>query len=227
MHSQPPSQHSAPDPTPAVNPHDASLLLSRAAAGDTDAANSLLPLVYEQLRRAAQIKMASERTGHTLAATALVHEAYLKLAGPRDIPWQNRAHFYAAAAEAMRQILIDHAKSRSRKKRGGELGKIQLEAAEIPLAQNAQSNQTDFVALDAAIRRLEARDSRGAQVVRLKYFAGLEIAQVALVLGVSERTVKNDWAFAKAWLERTLTNEQTSDTEQANDQPTTQANDQT
>lgn len=206
--------------------HAATILLND-AANASDRIKLLLPLVYDQLRAAAQKQMASERVGHTLAATALVHDAYIKLVGPREVPWQNRAHFYAAAAEAMRQILIDHAKSRSRKKRGGELAKIQLEAAEIPLGQNAQSNQTDFVALDAAIRRLEARDSRGAQVVRLKYFAGLEIAQVALVLGVSERTVKNDWAFAKAWLERTLTNEQTSDTEQANDQPTTQANDQT
>ena len=170
----------------------------------------LLPLVYDQLRAAAQRHMASERVGHTLAATGLVHEAYLKLVGPREIPWQNRGHFYAAAAQAMRQILLDHAKSRGRLKRGGQHRpqRNSLDAA-APLAagQSPETDHTDFVALDEAMRRLEAKDPRLAQVVRLKYYAGLEIAQIALVLGVSERTVKNDWAFAKAWLERALGND--------------------
>lgn len=171
--------------------------------------NRLLPLLYNQLRAAAQQHMAQERPGHTLAATALVHEAYLKLIGPRDIPWQNRAHFYAAAAEAMRQILLDHAKAKARLKRGGRPPQ-QLaisDAAELPAPESDASDPaTDFLALDTALRRLEERDPRMAQVVRLKYYAGLEIAQVALILAVSERTVKQDWALAKAWLERELKN---------------------
>ncbi len=190
-------------------------LLTAADCGDQSAAGRLLPLVYEQLRAAAQLNMARERPGHTLAATALVHEAYLKLVGPREVPWQNRAHFYAAAAEAMRQILLDHAKARGRRKRGGERGHVSIDdvasivtdgqagATNAPSLEQA-TDHPDFLALDDAIRRLEARDPRVAQVVHLKYYAGLEIAQVALVLGVSERTVKNDWAFAKAWLERAL-----------------------
>lgn len=175
----------------------------------SDRMNRLLPLVYEQLRAAANNRMASERAGHTLGATALVHEAYLKLVGPREIPWQNRGHFYAAAAEAMRQILLDHAKARGRVKRGGgdqprERRPLDDAATLVAPAHQADDHQPDCIALDAAMCRLEARDPRMAQVVRLKYYAGLEIAQIALALGVSERTVKNDWAFAKAWLEREL-----------------------
>lgn len=167
----------------------------------------LLPLVYEQLRAAAQKLMKGERVGHTLAATALVHEAYLKLIGPRELPWQNRGHFYVAAAEAMRQILLDHAKARGRLKRGGGAYSRQIPldaAATLAVGSSPAEDRVDFLALDDAMRRLEARDPRAAQVVRLKYFAGLEIAQVALALGVSERTLKKDWAFAKAWLERAL-----------------------
>ncbi len=172
--------------------------------GDADA---LLPLVYAQLKAAAQQRMADERRGHTLSATALVHEAYLKVAGPRDIPWQGRAHFYAAAAEAMRQVLLDHAKARGRVKRGGGRAPINLDKA-ATIGADVQSaaapDSLDFVALDDAIRRLAERDRRMAEVVRLKFYAGLEIAVVAEVLGVSERTVKNDWAFARAWLEREM-----------------------
>lgn len=208
-------------------PDDVTRIMNDAAAappGASEESGKLVAAVYDQLRAAAQKQMADERPGHTLAATALVHEAYLKLAGPREIPWQNRAHFYAAAAEAMRQVLLDHAKARGRLKRGGagagghERGgrtgeavkgraarRVSLEAA-ATVAAGAESapDRLDFIALDEAMRRLEDRDPRLAQVVRLKYYAGLEIAQVALVLGISERTVKNDWAFAKAWLERAL-----------------------
>ncbi len=178
---------------------------------------SLLPQVYDQLRRAAQQQMASERAGHTLSATALVHEAFLKLHSGREVPWQNRAHFYAAAAEAMRRILLDHAKARGRAKRGGGAARIDLDSGTIILtADEAESDQAgamDFLALDDAIRRLEARDPRTAEVVRLRFYAGLEIAQVALALGVSERTVKNDWAFARAWLQRALAPGQDGQTE--------------
>jgi RNA polymerase sigma-70 factor, ECF subfamily len=210
-------------PSPALPP-DATAMLNQHAGPPPDA---LVRAVYDQLRAAAQLAMASERQNHTLAATALVHEAYVKLAGPREVPWRDRAHFYAAAAEAMRQILLDHAKARNRHKRGG--GKVIFgldDAASIispgsdasgPMAADESDSGgggtsgggtsgggVDFLALDAAMRRLEARDARLADVVRLKYYAGLSIAQVALVLGVSERTVKNDWAFARAWLERDL-----------------------
>lgn len=200
-----------------VKSHAVTILLDEAAAA-SDRIKQLFPLVYNQLRAAAQRQMASERAGHTLGATALVHEAYLKLIGPREIPWQNRGHFYAAAAEAMRQILLDHARSRASRKRGGGLARVALDdvasvaAVAQPQAENDQSDDNpDFIALDEAIRRLEDRDPRVARVVHLKYYAGLEIAQVALVLGISERTVKNDWAFAKAWLERALRDDEADD----------------
>ena len=186
---------------------DATRLMAAAASGDRTAADQLLPLVYEQLRKAAQLRLAGERAGHTLQATALVHEAYLKLVGPRDLPWQGRAHFYAAAAEAMRQVLLDHAKARGRVKRGGALQRIPLDDVATlggPVAEDHGPDREDFVALDDAIRRLGSKDPRMAEVVRLRFYAGLEVSQVALVLDVSERTVKNDWAFARAWLEREM-----------------------
>src|SRR5262245_49481877 len=188
-------------------PEDATRLMAAAAGGDRAAADQLLPLVYEQLRKTAQLRLAGERAGHTLQATALVHEAYLKLIGVRDVPWQGRAHFYAAAAEAMRQVLLDHAKARKRVKRGGGFARIDLDDVATvggPVVEDHQPDREDFVALDDAIRRLASRDPRMAEVVRLRFYAGLEISQVALVLDVSERTVKNDWAFARAWLEREL-----------------------
>lgn len=181
--------------------------MAAAANGDPAAAERLLPMVYEQLRRAAQLHLASERPGHTLQATALVHEAYLKLVGPREVPWAGRAHFYAAAAEAMRQVLLDHAKARLRVKRGGALRRIDLDHVATlggPVAEDPAPDQEEFVALDDALRRLASRDPRMAEVVRLRFYAGLEISQVALLLDVSERTVKNDWTFARAWLEREM-----------------------
>lgn len=155
--------------------------------GDPEPASDLLPQVYDQLRKAAQKHMGAERAGHTLSATALVHEAFLKLHDP-ETPWQNRAHFYAAAAEAMRHILLDHARSRARLKRGGGIPRINLDTAAITLEEPhssapsgagvppASSSSFDFLALDDAIRRLEERDPRAASVVRLRFYAGLEIA---------------------------------------------------
>ena len=180
--------------------------MAAAANGDRAAADQLLPLVYDQLRKAAQLRLAGERAEHTLQATALVHEAYLKLVGPRDVPWHGRAHFYAAAVEAMRQVLLDHAKGRGRVKRGGRLRRIPLDDVATlggPVAQD-DPDREDFVALDDALRRLGSRDPRMAEVVRLRFYAGLELSQVALLLDVSERTVKSDWAFARAWLEREM-----------------------
>lgn len=167
----------------------------------------MLPLVYDQLRKAAQIQMAGERRDHTLTATALVHEAYLKLVGPRDVSWVGRGHFYAAAAEAMRRILLDHAKARARVKRGRGLGRVNLDQAATlgaPIMTQPGFDETDFVALDEAICRLAVKDPRMAEVVRLRFYAGLEVSEVASVLEVSERTVKSEWAFARAWLEREM-----------------------
>jgi RNA polymerase sigma factor (TIGR02999 family) len=182
---------------------DATILMNAAADGDSDAANRLLPIVYEQLRKAAQSQMASERPDHTLSATALVHEAYLKLVGPRELTWQGRAHFYAAAAEAMRRVLLDHARTHGRSRRTAPGRRLDLDAA-ATLARVADEEIIDHIALDDAICRLAGRDPRAAQVVRLRYYAGLDIADTAQAVGVSERTVKNDWAFARAWLAREL-----------------------
>lgn len=171
-------------------------LLEAAAAGDRESADRLLPLVYEQLRRAAQKQLSGEQAGSTLNATALVHEAYMRLAGPRDLPWQNRAHFYAAAAEAMRRILIDRARSRQA---AGRARRRWHEARD--LADMAESVESDEVlAFNAAMDRLEEQDAEAAQVVRLRFFAGLSVEETAQALGRSARTIDREWAFARAWL---------------------------
>lgn len=173
-----------------------------AANGDQDAADRLLPLVYAQLRKAAQIHMDGERAGHTLSATALVHEAYLKLAGPREVPWTGRGHFYAAAAEAMRQILLDHAKARLRLKRGGgqEAVRIADPTAFADVAGLAQQDPEHIVRFDDLLRRLEGESPDGAAIVRLRFFAGLSVEQTAQALALSTNTVDRRWAFARAWL---------------------------
>lgn len=194
-------------------PDDATLLLARAADGDQAAANRLLPLVYEQLRKAAQMEMNRERADHTLNATALVHEAYLKLVGPRDVAWANRAHFYAAAAEAMRRILLDHARARGREKRGGggggggRLGPEGHAAISSVADLVACEDPEEIVRLDEALRRLEQEDPEVAQVVRLRFYAGLTGEQTASTLGRSAATVDRDWAWARAWLYRQLRSE--------------------
>ncbi len=178
----------------------ATLLMNAAAEGDKAAADRLLPLVYDQLRGAAQRHMMGEARGHTLSATVLVHEAYLKLAGPRQIPWAGRAHFYAAAAEAMRRILIDHARAKAAAIRGGpDARRAALSLAALPDPASANES-AGFLILDDAIVRLERADKEAAAVVRLRYFAGLSIDQTAAALGVSAPTVKRTWAFARAWL---------------------------
>lgn len=184
---------------------EVTVLMNAAANGDKSAADQLLPLVYDQLRKAAQVGLATERSAHTLSATALVHEAYLKLVGPREVPWAGRGHFYAAAAEAMRRVLLDHAKARSRQKRGGDgqhppgradfASVIELAAAEDP---------EQIVSFDAALCRLEEESAEAGLVVRLRFFAGLSVEQTALAMGVSERTVNRAWTFARAWLHRAL-----------------------
>ncbi|MBL8696438.1 MAG: sigma-70 family RNA polymerase sigma factor [Planctomycetes bacterium] len=172
---------------------------------DADASkqSQLLLELYDQLRAAAQRQMGAERASHTLSATALVHEAYLRIANHREVPIEERAHFYAAAVEAMRRVLLDHARARGRNKRGGERGRVSLDLA-APAALTEELCSDDLEALDAALARLQEHDARAAQVVRMRFYAGLGTDEVAALLGVSPRTVKSDFAFARAWLLREL-----------------------
>ena len=187
------------------DPIDATVLMNAAAGGDRSAADQLLPLVYEQLRQAAQKNLASERTGHTLTATAIVHEAYLRLVGPREVPWAGQAHFYAAAAEAMRRVLLDHAKSRGREKRGGVDGRPARRVDFASVSDLASVEDSDeIVSFDAALRRLEGESPDAARVVQLRFFAGLSVEQTAQAMAVSDRTVNRLWLFARAWLHRAI-----------------------
>jgi len=172
-------------------------------------ARRLLPLLYQSLRALAQKQMSQERRDHTLSATALVHEVYLRLNGDRRLTWQSRAHFFSAAAEAMRQVLMDHARKRERAKRGGGRQRIDLDSsAEIPAA--GDENGPDFIAIDEALCRLNDRDARAATVVRLRFYCGLTAAETAELLGASVKSVNNDWTYARAWLSRELKDFDTS-----------------
>jgi RNA polymerase sigma factor (TIGR02999 family) len=181
-------------------PHDVTVLLHAIAQGDRKASGELLPLVYDELRRLAATYMSRERAGQTLQATALVHEAYLRLIGTEDPGWDNRGHFFGAAAQAMRRILVDRARRRGRIRHGGENRRVELD--ERAVAEDGPS--IDMLALDEALTRLEALDERKAKVVMLRYFAGLGIEETAQALAVSPATVKNEWAFARAWLQKEL-----------------------
>ena len=172
-------------------------LLEAAGAGDAKASDDLLPLVYDELRRLAEQHMAAEPAGHTLQPTALVHEAYVRLVGGQELQWDSRGHFFAAAARAMRQILIDRARRRQAEKHGG--GRVRLGLDQIDLAsQDPPPDQ--LLALDEAIEKLGQVDERKVQIVMLRYFAGLTHEETASALGVSVPTVKKDWRFALAWL---------------------------
>lgn len=171
-------------------------LLDAASGGDPHAASRLLPLVYDELRKLAQNRMAKEPAGHTLQATALVHEAYLRLVGDQETGWENRGHFFGAAAEAMRRILIERARRYRRAKRGGGAKRLQL--ADIDVAMAPAS--IDLLALNEALTVLETQDPRMSDVVKLRFFAGLTIEDTAKVLGVTSRTVNRDWIGARAWL---------------------------
>ena len=177
--------------------HDVTRLLQQIDSGDPSAAEKLLPLVYNELRRLAAARMAAESPDHTLQATALVHEAYLRLVGGNEPqPWNGRAHFFGAAAEAMRRILVDHAKRKQAVRHGGGVQRADGELAQIA----APSTGVDLVALDEALDLLAAYDSRKAELVKLRYFGGLSLREAADTLGVSESTADADWAYAKAWL---------------------------
>jgi RNA polymerase sigma factor (TIGR02999 family) len=184
---------------------DVTRILLQIESGDPSAAEQLLPLVYDELRKLAASKLSQEKPGQTLQATALVHEAYLRLVenreqGTRDeqqrSQWNSRGHFFAAAAEAMRRILIGQARHKASLKAGGQRQRVELTDVE----QEIQGPQLDLIALDTALEELAARDPRAATLVKLRFFAGLTMPEAAQALGVSLATVENDWAYAKCWL---------------------------
>jgi RNA polymerase sigma factor (TIGR02999 family) len=179
-------------------------LLRKCAVGDARAAEELLPLVYDQLRRLAQKQMGQERSAHTLQATALVHEAYLRLVGNDELNWDGRAHFYFASAEAMRRILIEHARARARIKRGGDGGSPPRRGLPDDAAIDPEQDFSRILMLDDALRRLETEDPQAANVVRLRYFAGLTVDQTAAAMGLSPSSVDREWAFARARLHRLM-----------------------
>ena len=182
------------------SPQEFTTLLTRIGEGDRDAYDHLLPLVYGELHTLAEHAMAGERPDHTLGATSLVHEAYLRLVGQTPLSWQNRAHFLGVAARAMRQILIEHARRRRSKKRGGGAQRVTLS----PIASPSEVPLIDLVALDEALTALAEQDPRKAQVVELRFFGGLNRHEAAEVLGITLRTVDRDWNYAQAWLQREL-----------------------
>jgi len=180
---------------------DITHILHQIDSGDPQAAAELLPLVYDELRKLAAARMSAERKDHTLEATALVHEAYLRLVGPGDgDAWQGRAHFFAAAAQAMRRILVDHARNARRLKRGGDARQIPLD--DLDRFWNPQYG--DLLDLDEALEKLEAVDAQAAEIVKLCCFAGQTQQEAAALMGISHSTAKRCWSFARAWLYRYL-----------------------
>jgi RNA polymerase sigma factor (TIGR02999 family) len=179
--------------------HEITVILNRAGKGDPNAAGELLPLVYDELRKLAAARMVHERGGHTLQATALVHEAWLRLGADAQPKWQNRAHFFAAAAEAMRRILIDGARRRHALRHGGGLERVDVDdpGFEIP---GPLGPDDELFAVHESLDSLAQLDRRKAELVKLRYFAGLSLEQAAVALGVSVPTVKRDWVYARAWL---------------------------
>ena len=186
---------------PAENSQNITRMLKDWSGGDREALDQLLPFVYDELHRQASRYLRRERSDHTLQTTALIHEAYLKLIDQKEVEWQNRAHFFAVAAQAMRRILVDYARTRKREKRGGDDVKLQLDEA-INVSSGEKS--IDLVALDEALTRLAEFDERQARVVELRYFSGMTEEETAEVLGTSPATVRRDWNMAKAWLHSQL-----------------------
>jgi RNA polymerase sigma factor (TIGR02999 family) len=178
---------------------DVTVLLNAMSAGDENAPEKLLEAVYDDLRRLAAKYMRNERGDHTLQATALVHEAYIRLVDWKNVSWQNRAHFFAVAAQVMRKILVDNARAKNAGKRGGQKNSLD-EAVSF-----AEEKELNLIALDEALSNLEKLDERQARIVELRFFGGLSIEETAYVLDVSATTVKREWTFAKAWFQRELT----------------------
>ena len=176
---------------------DLTLILKKMEQGDPQAGDQLLPLVYDELRRLAAQKMAHESAGQTLQPTALVHEAWLRLGGDQRPTWQNRAHFFGAAAEAMRRILIDRARRRQALRHGGGQERINVDDLELAAAAD---NDGQLLAVHEALDKLASQDPRKAELVKLRYFAGMTIEEAALALGISEPTAKRWWTFARTWL---------------------------
>ena len=192
---------------PAPN-EQATRLLVDWSNGDRDAAARLMPLVYDELRRLARGYLRRERGDHTLQATGLVHEAYLRLVDQKTTTWKNRAHFFAAAAQLMRRILVDHARRHRSEKRGGDRTKVEFDEALMP----SESRSLDVIALDDALQDLAQLNAQHSQIVELRFFGGMSIEEVAEVLDVSPRTVQREWRMARAWLRRQIFPESRDDT---------------
>jgi len=185
---------------PTLPPQEVTQLLADWSKGDKSALDKLLPLVHAELRRIARRQMSHERPGHTLQATALINEVYLKLLGQESFEWQNRAHFFAVCAQMMRRILIDHARAHTREKRGGGAVQVSLDKAVVIASEQAEH----LLALDEALRSLENLDAQKAKIVELRYFGGLSLEETAEVLDISPRTVRREWQRSKAWLYRMI-----------------------
>ena len=185
---------------PTLPPQEVTQLLADWSKGDKSALDKLLPLVHAELRRIARRQMSHERPGHTLQATALINEVYLKLLGQESFEWQNRAHFFAVCAQMMRRILIDHARAHTREKRGGGAVQVSLDKAVVIANEQAEH----LLALDEALRSLENLDAQKAKIVELRYFGGLSLEETAEVLDISPRTVRREWQRSKAWLYRMI-----------------------
>jgi RNA polymerase sigma factor (TIGR02999 family) len=186
---------SAPD---SENRTDVTLLLQQAAGGDPAAAERILPIVYEELRKLAAAKMAREASGQTLQPTALVHEAWLRLGADHQPAWESRAQFFAAAAEAMRRILIENARRRRAVRHGGKLERV--DPTEVLIEVASPQADDELLAVHDALDALAQHDPRKAELVKQRYFVGLELSEIAEIMGVSERTVNRDWGYARAWL---------------------------
>ncbi len=182
------------------NASDVTRILNAIGRGDLKAADELLPMVYEALRRLAAQKLSQEKPGQTLQATALVHEAYIRLVGSGDPGWENRRHFFAAAAEAMRRILVERARYKKRHRHGGGDQRVDLDVAELTVDRPSE----DLLALDEALQKLASVDPEKAELVKLRYFAGLTNEEAARSLGISPRTAYRYWHYARAWLQREI-----------------------
>ena len=180
--------------------HEVTRVLQSISEGDDSAVEKLMPLVYSEFKQLARGYMSRERSDHTLQATSLVNEAYLKLVDQKNVNWQNRSHFFAVGAQAMRRILVDHARTKSRNKRGGGVANLELEEELV----KAPERPEEVLFLDEALEKLAAFDERQAKIVEMRFFGGMNVQEVADSLGVSKRTVEGDWSMAKAWLRREL-----------------------